>query len=156
MSKKARAGDPPHLGIAILSSGIMAIALAGGLVILKIMSRLDAMLSGIFVPKGISPPALPLDPKLLWICSAILAFALPAVILNIPGNWRRALVWVASLILTLTWGPVLMLSSRSPEIGVAVVAVLWSGFCAMFYAYSHVLPADKISVTSTYPTDAPR
>jgi hypothetical protein len=38
---------------------------------------------------------------------------------------------------------VLLLAAHKPEIGVALVAVLWSGFCAMFYTTNHVLPVDK-------------
>jgi len=154
MTGKGKAGDHPHIGIAIAASGLMALGLAAGLVILKLMARLDSLLAGMFVPRGITAPIISLNPWILWTATALLAFALPAAILNIPDTWRRSLVWIATFVLTLTWGPVLMLASQKPEIGVAVIAVLWSGFCAMFYAHSHVLPADK--TTSKKTTDGSR
>jgi hypothetical protein len=93
------------------------------------------------------PQPRPLDAFTLWGGTALLAFLLPAVILNVPGAWRRLVVWGGTLALTLGWGPVLLLAAYRPEIGVALVAVLWSGFCAMFYTTNHVLPADKTPPT---------
>ena len=52
------------------------------------------------------------------------------------------MVWIVTFVLTIFWGPVLILAAHKPDIGVALVAVLWSGFCAMVYATNHVLPAD--------------
>lgn len=154
MIGKGKAGDSPHIGIAIAASGLMALGLSAGLVILKLMAGVDALLAGLFIPRGITAPANPLSPWLLWTASALLAFALPAAILNIPSTWRRSLVWIATLTLTLTWGAVLMLAFHKPTIGVAVIAVLWSGFCAMFYAHSHILPVDKTTLNKT--TDGSR
>ena len=53
------------------------------------------------------------------------------------------MIWIFTFALTLAWGPVLLLASHKPEIGVALVAVLWSGVCAMFYTTNHALPVDK-------------
>lgn len=142
MSGKAQKGDHPHIGLAVLSAGAMALALAGGLQFLGLTGRLDTLAGNLFAPKGIGEPPLVLDPVSLWLSSAALAFALPAVILNIPGLWRRILVWAGTTALTLAWGPVMILAAHKPHIGVALVSVLWSGFCAMFYTTNHVLPVD--------------
>lgn len=156
MKGKEKTGSHPHIGIAAVASGLMALGLSAGLVALRLMTHLDGMFSMIFIPAGIPAPVLSLNPLALWAVSGVLAFALPAVIVNIPTMWRRSLIWFATVILTLAWGPVLMLASHKPEIGVAIVAVLWSGFCAMFYAFSHTLPVDKISSDLTKPNDGSR
>ena len=143
MSGKTKASDVPHIGLAVFATGVMALALAVGLKFLKLIGRMDGIFSEVFLPKGMNAASHSLDPIVLWIATALLAFALPAVMLNIPGNWRRIVIWCGTLALTLSWGPVMLLASYRPEIGVAVVAVLWSGFCAMVYATNHVLPVDK-------------
>ena len=147
MSGKTKAGEHPHIGLAVLAAGAMALALAGGLLFLGLTARLDAALGHFFSPKGIGKPSLEADPVLLWLATAALAFALPAVILNIPGLWRRIVVWAGTFFLTLAWAPVMILAAHKPQIGVALVAVLWSGFCAMFYTMNHVLPVDRDGAT---------
>lgn len=156
MSGKARKGDPPHIGLAVLSAGAMALALSGGLQFLGLMGRLDEMFASVFSPPGLNKPALALGPAVIWLSGAALAFALPAVILNIPGAWRRLVVWGGAVALTVSWGPVLVLAAHKPQIGVALVAVLWSGVCAMFYTTNHVLPADSGDATRQPKNDGTR
>jgi len=156
MIGKSNSGDHPHIGLAVLSAGTMALALAGGLQFLGLSGRLDAMLADVFSPKGMGDPSLALNPVFLWLSTAALAFALPAVILNIPGHWRRILVWCGTFALTLAWGPVMILAAHKPQIGVALVAVMWSGFCAMFYTTNHVLPVDREGETPQPKDDGPR
>jgi hypothetical protein len=142
MSGKSQTGDHPHIGLAVFFTGAMAMALAAGLQFLGMLAKLDALLEGMFSPGGMNPQPQSLHPFLLWGGTAVLAFVLPAVILNIPGAWRRLVVWGGTIALTFSWGPVLLLAAHKPGIGVALVAVLWSGFCAMFYTTNHLLPAD--------------
>lgn len=142
MSGKGQPNDHPHIGLAVLAAGAMALALAAGLGFLGIIQIMDGLLARFLTPKGIVQPSTPIAPAILWGGSALLAFLLPAVILNIPGLWRRLLVWALTFALTLAWGPVLILAAHKPEISVALITVLWSGFCAMFYTTNHVLPAD--------------
>ena len=134
----------------------MALALAGGLQFLGLTWRLDAMAEDMFSPKGMGDTQLMLNPFVLWLAAAALAFALPAVILNIPGLWRRIVIWGGTFALTLAWGPVMILAAHKPQIGVALVAVLWSGFCAMFYTTNHVLPVDRDDPTPQRKDDGPR
>lgn len=134
--------EQPHIGLTIVTVGVMALGLAMGLKWLGLMSRIDGLLLTTFSPDAMKYPEKPLEPVLLWGGTAFLAFALPSVILNVPAQWRRLVVWGGTIALTISWGPVLVLAARMPEIGVALVAVLWSGFCAMFYTLNHVLPVD--------------
>lgn len=143
MSEKGQVTDHPHIGLAVFSAGVMALALAAGLSFLGLIGKMDGILESLFSPKGMAPPPNSLSDVALWGGSALLAFLLPAVILNVPGAWRRLVVWSLTFALTIAWGPVLLLAAHKPEIGVALVAVLWSGFCSMFYTTNHVLPVDK-------------
>lgn len=145
MSGKANVNDHPHLGLAVLAAGAMALGLAGGLQFLGLMVRLDDLLGRLFSPKGMGSLQLEIDPAVLWFASAALAFALPAVILNVPGLWRRLVIWGGTIALTVAWGPVMILAAHKPQIAVALVAVLWSGFCAIFYTTNHILPVDRTS-----------
>lgn len=143
MSEKEQTADHPHIGLAVFSTGVMALSLAAGLSFLGLIGKMDGILAKLLSLKGLAPPPNSLSDVVLWGGSALLAFLLPAVILNIPGAWRRLVVWALTFALTLAWGPVLLLAAHKPEIGVALVSVLWSGFCAMFYTTNHVLPVDK-------------
>lgn len=143
MSENEQPNEQPHIGLAILATGIMALALAAGLDFLGIIRKMDAFLSHLLSPQSMPSPTISLNPSVLWGGSAILAFLLPAIILNIPSLWRRLLVWSLTFVLTLAWGPVLLLASHKPEITIALIAVLWSGFCAIFYSSNHALPVDQ-------------
>lgn len=139
----ARKVDQPHVGLAVVVSGLMAVGLAAGLDFLGVMGRVDRLLVSVLARPGLSEPSDVVAPAMLWACAGALAFLLAAVMLNVPGTWKRLLIWGLTLALTLFWAPVLLLAAHKPEIGVAVVTVLWSGFCAMVYATNHVMPADR-------------
>lgn len=156
MSRKAKAKEIPHIGLAVFATGVMALALGVGVVFLRIIDRIDGFFESAFQLHGMDAPTRALDAAVYWMATAFLAFALPAVMLNIPGAWRRVIVWVVTISLTLAWGPVLVLASYKPEIGVALIAVLWSGFCAMIYAHNHVLPVDAPEKSNNPGTNGPR
>jgi hypothetical protein len=105
---------------------------------------------------GFSSPVHALDPYLLWMATAILALGLTAVMLNISSSWRRILVWILALIITLFWVPVLLLASHKPDIGVALIGLLWAGCCALIYTINHEMPTDLTDINKTTQTDAPR
>ena len=140
---KGKPNDHPHIGLAVFSVGVMAIALSAGLSFLGLMEKVDGFLESLLAQQGMAAPAKSLGSIALWGGSALLAFLLPAVILNVPGLWRRLVVWGLTFALTFAWGPVLLLAAHKPEIGVALVAVVWSGFCAIVYTTNHFLPVDK-------------
>jgi hypothetical protein len=122
--------------------GVLGIALAGGLNFFRTIDHLNRLLGYLMEGSGLSGSERLLNPWALWLGSAVLAFGLTAAMLNVAGAWRRWFILVLALALTVSWAPVLLLASYKPEIGVAVIAVLWSGCCAMFYSFSHEMPAD--------------
>jgi|AntRauTorckE6833_2_1112554.scaffolds.fasta_scaffold11100_2 hypothetical protein len=144
MSKQGKTRDEPAMSLWLVVPiiGLLGIALAGGLKLFKIVGQLDRLVSSLLADIGLADPGLSLDSPVIWSGSAVLALVLAAAILNVAGWWRRWFIWVMMLVLTVSWAPVLLLASHKPEIGMAVIAVLWSGCCAMFYAFSHEMPAD--------------
>lgn len=83
---------------------------------------------------------------------AILAVAITAAVVLAmmlsPGQLRRALLLVTSVILTFgamvsfaLWGVYL-----SPL--VIVAGILWGGLCGLFYCMNHPLPCDRIEAAS--------
>ena len=135
--------EQPQIGWAILLFGAMSLGLAAGLDILNLVSRFDASLTRVFAPPSLATPSLALSRSVVWLASAFLAFALPAVLLHVPGMCRRGIIFLLTICLTLSWGPVLVLAARRPEISIALIAVLWSGLCAIYYAHNHRLPVDN-------------
>jgi hypothetical protein len=144
MSKLNQNSPQPHPVIAMFAIGSMALGLAAGMVLLGLMQRIDLALESFFLPAGLAAPTQSLPSVLLWICAALVSFLLPCIILNIIGLWRRLIIFVASTGITLAWGPVLLLASYRPELGLCLIAALWSGLCAIIYAQSHEAPNEEI------------
>ena len=142
MSGQGKKQDPQVLP-AVSVCGLMALALAVGLDFLKVIERMNVWFTQMLTGSGLSQPVREISKEVLWLAAGFMAFLLAAVLLNIPGMWRRILVWGITIALTFFWAPVLLLAAYKPEIGVVLVAVLWSGFCAMVYATNHVMPADE-------------
>lgn len=133
---------PAHVAFATVAITLMAVGLAVGLEFLHIIERLDSWIASWVIKPGFPAPVNSLDPYLLWTATTILAFGLTAVMLNISGSWRRILIWILAVIITFFWVPVLLLASHKPEIGVALVALIWAGCCAMVYTMNHDMPSD--------------
>ncbi len=147
---------PAHVTFATFAIALMAVGLAAGLEFLRIIERVDHWIVTVMLKPGFSAPVQTLNPYLLWSVTALLALCLASVMLNISGSWRRLLIWALALILTLFWVPVLLLASHKPEIGVALVGLLWSGCCAMVYTMNHEMPADLTDNSNPTQTDATR
>lgn len=145
---------PAHAGFATIAITLMAIGLAAGLEFLGMIDLIDRWIATAMVKPGFSAPVNALNPSILWSFTSLLALGLAAVMLNVSGNWRRLLIWVLSFVITLFWVPVLLLASYEPEIGLALVGLLWSGCCAMVYSMNHDMPADLTESNKTTQDDA--
>jgi hypothetical protein len=129
-------------GFATIAIALMGIGLAAGLDYLGMVGQLDKWIMAVVVKPGFSAPEQSLNPYLIWGVTVALVSGLAAVMLNVSGGWRRLFIWVLALIVTFFWVPVLLLAAYKPEIGVALIGLLWSGCCAMVYSVSHDMPAD--------------
>ena len=155
MSKQAQK-HPAHVSSAALAIALMALGLAAGLDFVGTVDHLNRWMSSGMMKSGLSEPAHTIHPYLLWGGTCFMSLGLTLVMLNVSSIWRRLLIWVLVIAVTWFWVPVLLLASRKPEIGVAVVAILWSGVCAMVYTMNHEMPADQAEPQKTTPEDGTR
>ena len=131
--------------------GTLALLLAGGLGLLGFLERLDGWIGGwLAAAGGIGEASAQLPSWVSWFASAVAAYGLSALMLMVPGAWRRATLWAATAVLVLTWAPVLVLVGREPAISAAFIAVVWSGACAWVYAKSHRMECDETPALSAH------
>ncbi len=146
--------DPRPRGQVLLPAvaiGSLSVALAAGLSFLGILDRLNSQLADWLAQGKILPKALPV--WWVWLAAAFFAYGIALVILSVPGTWRRGVLWITTLIVTMGWAPVLALSARQPSIGAVWVAVGWAGVCALVYAGRHRMACEDFS---TIPSDETR
>ena len=78
-----------------------------------------------------------------WLWTVPLVFGLTAAMLVSRKNWRRSVLWITTLVLTLAWIPVLALAGYRAAITLPLVSLLWCGLWAMIYATRHQEPGDE-------------
>lgn len=123
-----------------LAIGSMALVLAAGFGVLGLMDRADALIADALIVGGGGVKHLP--EWLVWVAAAVGAFGLSLAILQVPGNWRRLVLWVSALVVLAGWAPVLVLASHAPAVAVPLLATFWSGLCAFVYASKHHMAVD--------------
>ena len=123
-----------------MAIGAMALVLAAGFGVLGLMDRADSLIADSLKLKGGTMEYLP--EWVVWSAAAIGSFGLSLVILLVPGNWRRLVLWVTALAVIAGWAPVLVLASREPVVAVPLLATFWSGLCAFVYASKHHMAVD--------------
>ena len=90
------------------------------------------------------------DVPAMWVLllTVVSAYALPLLMLS-SAQWGRRVVWWCSLLMvTVAWLPVLALASWKLPPCMPLVALLWSGLCALIYAQRHRLPCEMPVVSS--------
>lgn len=131
-----------HIVPTVVAIGCMAALLAAGMGAVGLLERMDLALGRGFA--SINPPAasrsLPL--ALPWLVVVAVSFGLPLAMLNVPGFWRRLVLWLSTLVLVAGWAPVLALASREPAVSGVFIAALWCGLCSLVYASRHRMPCD--------------
>lgn len=90
------------------------------------------------------------DVPAMWVLllTVVSAYALPLLMLSSPQWWRRVVLWGSLLMVTVAWLPVLALASWKLPPCMPLVALLWSGLCALIYAQRHRLPCEMPVVSS--------
>lgn len=143
MAKSQSIRPRGHVLVPAAAIGGLSVLLAAGLEAIRMLDRLDAFLAGL-ISKGETPAKLIFLPAwMVWLPAMILAFLIPLAILNVPGTWRRAVIWITAVVLVAGWAPVLFLTARSPDIAPALIITIWSGVCALVYAGNHRMPCDE-------------
>lgn len=143
MGKPSHPRPEGHVLVPAAVIGSLSILLAVGLSALRILDRADLAVGSLISqgkPAGF-PKALP--EWAVWLAVVWFAFGLAFAILSVAGTWRRVVLWITTAFLVAAWAPVLALAARAPDIAAPLIAVIWSGVCALVYAGSHRMPCDE-------------
>lgn len=142
MSNESSPHPVGHVPLPAAAIGLLSVLLVAGLGLLGILDQVDLTISNI-VSQGkwmAFPKALPA--WALWLATVLFAFGLSFTILNVPGTWRRVMLWITAVLVVAGWAPVLGLAAYAPEVAAPLIATLWSGLCALVYAGNHRMPCD--------------
>lgn len=141
-SEPATSRPPGHVLVPAAAIGSLSIVLAAGLHALGTLNVINAMIGRSLSNGKELPKSLPMP--VIWLVAILFAYGISFAILSVPGTWRRVVLWITAVVLIGTWAPVLALSAREPEISAVMIAVVWSGVCALVYAGSHRMPCDDL------------
>lgn len=131
-----------HVFVPAAAIGGLSMVLAAGLEVLGVLGRFNMAVARLVSRGGAETFPQHLPGWVEWFAAAVFAFGLAAAILATPGQWRRVLLWLTSVILVATWAPVLSLAARSPDIAAPWIATVWSGVCSIVYAANHRMACD--------------
>lgn len=134
---------PAHPGAALLAIGGMSLVLGAALEVMGFARKFDAAVSGWISGTGLGGDFRLLPSYAQWLWAVPLVFGLAAGMLGSRRNWRRAVLWVSAVVLTLGWIPVLALAAYRASVTMPVVALLWCGLWSMIYATRHQEPGDE-------------
>lgn len=134
-----------HVLVPATLIGSLSILLVTGLAVLGILDRVNLIVAKMIDlgKNGAFPKNLP--DGLIWLAAIAFAFGVSFAILEVPGSWRRWILWLTALVVVAGWAPVLGLAARSPEIAAPWIATCWAGICALVYAGKHRMPSDGLS-----------
>jgi hypothetical protein len=145
---------PGHVPMPVLLTGTMGFALAAGLHLTGQLGPLDLAIARVIAEDAAAlPPAIPVWS--VWLATATLAYGISLLLLEIPGNWRRVVIWTSVLVVFAAWLPVAYLAGRHAPIAAPLVATAWSGLCSLVYAARHHMHADDVPPSTAPPTDDP-
>lgn len=145
---------PGHVSMPVALTGSMGLALAAGLHLTGMLAALDRTLAGWFAG-GARDFDSAVPPWSVWLATAAIAYGIALVLLEIPGNWRRVVIWISSVAVIAAWLPVAAIAQRHAPVAAPLIAALWSGICSLIYAARHHMQVDDdASPTPDPPPDA--
>lgn len=127
----------------MLAIGGMSLVLAAALELLGFSKKLDALVSHWISGSGLEGEFRVLPDFSIWLWTAPLAFGLAAGMLGSRMNWRRTVLWVTTLFLTLAWIPALALAGYKADVTTPLLALVWCGLWSMIYATRHQEPGER-------------
>jgi hypothetical protein len=146
MAKQTHIRDdlpPGHVPLPVVLTGSMGLALAAGLQVLGLLENLDLHLAG-FVSDDVESLSPAISDPVLWTATAAVAYALALVVLEIPGTWRRVVVWISTMLVIAAWLPVAAIGNAHVPVAAPLVAAAWAGLCTIIYAARHHMEADDL------------
>lgn len=126
-----------------MAIGGMSLVLGAALEIMGFSRKFDGMVASWISGSGLGGEFRPLPGFTPWLWAVPLVFGLAAGMLGSRENWRRAVLWGTTIVLTLSWIPVLALAGYRAAVTMPVVALIWCGLWSMIYATRHQEPGDE-------------
>jgi hypothetical protein len=119
---------------------MMALAVAAVLLLIGVTGKADGLVAELTKSFGLEGELRKLSGPVIWTWTVLATVGLCQAMLHAPGNWRRSVLLVSSLLLTLAWIPVLALASYAAPVAVPLSALLWGGVGSTIYAMRHREP----------------
>jgi hypothetical protein len=143
MAPKSDLKPAAHPVAAVAAIGGMSLVLAIAVQLMGFTQRIDATVAGWMSRTGLEGQPRELPELWPWTWTVLVVFGLAAAMLASRRNWRRAVLWISGLVLTLGWVPVLALAAYRPAVTTPFVALLWCGLWTMIYATRHQEPGEE-------------
>jgi hypothetical protein len=143
MSHSSQPRPRGHVILPVLATGSLGMIVAFGLDALRMLDGINHRFADWIRAAGVDGLVNRLPGWMVWSATAVIAYGLALVILEVPGLWRRVVLWITTLVMVLAWAPVLGLAAHEPAIGGPLVASIWSGVCALVYAHRHRMAVDE-------------
>jgi len=144
MAKQTHTPDelpPGHVRMPVVLTGSMGLALAAGLHGLGFLERANHHLAGLFAD-NVEAFIPVVSPTVLWTGTAAIAYGTALILLEIPGNWRRIVIWISTMAVIAGWLPVAAIAQAQAPVAAPLVAATWAGLCSIIYAARHHMEAD--------------
>ena len=142
-NKRRSSQVPGHvLGPAVAIGGL-SLVLVVGLAALGFLTRINAGIAQFVSRNGAEKFPRHLPDWSVWLATVVFSCGLAIAILSTPGQGRRSILWITSVVLIAAWAPVLSLAAHAPDISAPWIATFWSGACAMAYAGNHRMAGDE-------------
>lgn len=131
---------PAHPGAAVLVIAGMSLIVAVALQVMGLSGRLDAFFTVWFAGMGLSGEFRDAPAPLVWCWTVPMVFGLAMAMLWSRRQWRRAVLWTTTLLLTLAWIPIFALAGFRAPAAMPLLALVWCGLWTMIYAARHQEP----------------
>jgi hypothetical protein len=133
---------PAHPLAALISIGGMSLVLAAALEMLGFSQTIDVAVASWIKHSGLTGDFRALPGFAPWVWTVPMVLGLAAAMLGSRKNWRRLVLWITTVMLTLAWVPVLALAGYRAAVTMPLLALLWCGLWSMIYATRHEEPAE--------------
>lgn len=130
----------PHPGAAAVAIAGMAVAVAAVFSLVGLAPRMDAAVAEGLRRFGLEGELRPLPEGWVWSWTVVATVAVCQAMLHVIGHWRRTVIAVLAILLTLSWVPVLALAAYAASLGPVLVALGWGIGSSMIYAVRHREP----------------
>lgn len=134
-----------RLNMPALLYGSVGLLLSYALHWIGMFKRVDALLlesmSNPFFHEGVAAQPTMLS---VMVVAGVFCYGIAFAVLDSPSVWRRVLLGITAMILTVAMVPTFAVWSIYFSPFVQLVGVFWSWFCVVIYTQHHRMPCDSI------------